>query len=106
MKLFQQAGLVAVISRWLLLGCASGPKQAEVYMVPVAVYKLSDEHWGGLAFRTLHAHGIWPGGYGDAQSICVEVRPSQAARARRILRRSLSELTPEERERSYRVVSP
>jgi hypothetical protein len=104
MKVIRNIGFIISILPLLVSSCASKAKHSEIHnMIQIASYKESDESVAGLAFRTLHQRGILVGGTGGGGWICVCVLPSQADQARKILRSTLSGLSPERREHSFQV---
>lgn len=84
-------------------GCATRTKHAETEMIQIASYRESDKATAGVSFRILHEHGIWPGGIGGGGWIEVCVYPSQAEEARKILRNTLSRMSPDQRKHAFQV---
>ena len=93
-----------LVTNWVHIGEVKVLKdQRERHMIQIASYKDSDEAIAGLVLRSLHEHGILFGGAGGGGWMCIEVYPSDAPEARRILRQSLLRLPPGQGARSFKV---
>ena len=93
-----------LVTNWVHVGEVKVLKdQSKRYMIPIAMYKDSEKALAGPVLRSLHEHGILFGGAGGGGWMFIEVYPSDAPEARKILRSALSRLSPEQREHSLQV---
>jgi hypothetical protein len=106
MNVIRQIAVVVWILPWLVSGCASPTKSNETHMIQIASYKDSDEAVATLVLHDIHEHDILFGGAGGGGYMCIEVFPNEADQARKLLRRALSRLSPEQREHSLKVFGP
>ena len=106
MKIIAKIGLAVWLLPLLLSGCASHTKFKT--LVPVATYKFSDrENVDRVGYQTLYAHRIIPCGaiVDEETGECwMVVDPDKVGQAKKILRSTLSSMSPEQRERAFKVL--
>jgi hypothetical protein len=114
MRLTRKISIAVSIVFLLMVGCATNPQQSKNNDVVVAVYKMTNvaitpEAFAGdavakQALSTLRQQDIEVAVAGNAGWGNIEVPPSQAEHARKILHKMMSGLTSEAASTSFRVI--
>lgn len=109
MTVTQKFGGIIAIVTLLMVGCASKPQQSENHGVIVAIYRMipdvvADDAVANKAVNTLRQQGIVWFGAGNAGWMNIEVYPSQAERARKILHKMMLGLGSDAASTSFRVI--